>query len=299
MTYFPSAFISNSEDPQAIIELYRGTVRDAVLEARMKPVMYEFYKRLVVEVEPFDLSREMIASADVFVGFYSGIYGRSVIDELNWAEFEYNYALSLKKPMILFFPHSDNTDFPQTDEKHIQFRNRIGTFYHTYMDRVNLKSNITRLLTSPNLRDKLQKRILVEPFFGEISRANNALNVFMIMPFRDELSQFYDNRLKPYIEKLGFSVKRGDAVRSGKDIITDVWSAINHADKIIVELADNNPNVFYELGIADTLGKEILLISQANPDDKIPFDIAHRRIIFYKPDNTKTLYKELRTFLNS
>ncbi|MDH5527716.1 MAG: hypothetical protein OEY97_10465, partial [Nitrospirota bacterium] len=39
------------------------------------------------------------------------------------------------------------------------------------------------------------------------------------------------------------------------------------------------PNVFYEAGIAHTLGREVILITQRNDD--IPFDLRHLRHISY------------------
>nr|WP_321498366.1 hypothetical protein [uncultured Methanolobus sp.] len=46
--------------------------------------------------------------------------------------------------------------------------------------------------------------------------------------------------------------------------------------------ASKNANVFYEAGIAHTLGKEVVPITQ-NIND-IPFDLTHHRHIEYKND---------------
>ena len=40
-----------------------------------------------------------------------------------------------------------------------------------------------------------------------------------------------------------------------------------------------NPNVFYETGIAHTLGREVILITQSESD--IPFDLRHLRYVAY------------------
>ncbi len=40
-----------------------------------------------------------------------------------------------------------------------------------------------------------------------------------------------------------------------------------------------NPNVFYEIGIAHTLGREVILITQS--DNDIPFDLRHLRYVRY------------------
>ena len=44
-------------------------------------------------------------------------------------------------------------------------------------------------------------------------------------------------------------------------------------------MTDRNPNVFYETGVAHTVGKEVILITQSMND--VPFDLKHLRCIVY------------------
>ena len=62
----------------------------------------------------------------------------------------------------------------------------------------------------------------------------------------------------------------------------DVWKGIFQAKVVIADLTSRNPNVYYELGIAHTLGKRFILLAQ-NIDD-IPFDLRHYRCILYTDD---------------
>jgi hypothetical protein len=48
---------------------------------------------------------------------------------------------------------------------------------------------------------------------------------------------------------------------------------------VVCDFSKRNPNVFYEAGIAHTLGKPVIPIVQ-NPED-IPFDLRHIRFIKY------------------
>ena len=48
---------------------------------------------------------------------------------------------------------------------------------------------------------------------------------------------------------------------------------------VICDCTGRNPNVFYEIGIAHTLGREVILITQADAD--IPFDLRHLRYVRY------------------
>ncbi len=62
-------------------------------------------------------------------------------------------------------------------------------------------------------------------------------------------------------------------------IIQDVVALIDEAAIVICDCTGKNANVFYEMGIAHSYGKEVIIITQ-NPAD-IPFDIAHLRHIRY------------------
>ena len=48
---------------------------------------------------------------------------------------------------------------------------------------------------------------------------------------------------------------------------------------VVCDCSGRNPNVFYEAGIAHTLGREVILITQSEHD--IPFDLRHLRHVRY------------------
>ena len=72
---------------------------------------------------------------------------------------------------------------------------------------------------------------------------------------------------------------RGDDVFTPTDILVDIWQSINGADFVIADITGRNPNVLYELGVAHTLAKPVLIISRHAAD--IPIDLSTRRIILY------------------
>jgi hypothetical protein len=55
-------------------------------------------------------------------------------------------------------------------------------------------------------------------------------------------------------------------------IMEGIWMMINKSRFLVADITDTNPNVLYELGIAHTLGKGVITISEK--PDYIPFDIA-------------------------
>jgi hypothetical protein len=105
---------------------------------------------------------------------------------------------------------------------------------------------------------------------------------FMVMPFGPEdLQIVYDDFLKPAVEKrCGLDCVRGDDM-FGSDVIMDnVLTAIREARVVIADLTGRNPNVFYEVGIAHSIDKPVLLITQSLDD--VPFDLRHRRVLEYE-----------------
>lgn len=103
-------------------------------------------------------------------------------------------------------------------------------------------------------------------------------DVFVVMPFKEEFDHIYDV-IKETVKELGLSVTRGDFFSSGHLIMTDVWSALYNARSVICDCTSQNPNVFYELGIAHTIGKKVILITQDEND--VPFDVRSYRYITY------------------
>jgi hypothetical protein len=140
--------------------------------------------------------------------------------------------------------------------------------------------------------------IICNPFFTtrKYPSADEKLRCFVIMPFVGDLIQdIYKNCTKPTIEKLGLECYRGDDIFSTTAVIEDIFGAICQADIIVGEFTGKNPNVLYEAGIAHTLGKPLIGITQ--DIDDIPFDLRSIRHIVYI--STPTGFDKLKTDLGN
>jgi hypothetical protein len=124
--------------------------------------------------------------------------------------------------------------------------------------------------------------MIVNPIFGQPpANTQYQADVFMVMPFKEELSHVYEAHIKQVMSRLNLTIKRGDDFFTNHAIIGDIWGAINHSRLVIADCTGRNPNVFYELGIAHTIGKPAIMIAQNEAD--FPFDIRHFRFIHYQP----------------
>ena len=138
-----------------------------------------------------------------------------------------------------------------------------------------------------------------ELVFGKPSESSQFKgDIFMIMPFAAAFTGIYTDVIRPLVKELGLSITRGDEFTSANGVIMEeVWSALNNCQFVIAEITGGNDNVFYELGIAHTLNKPAILITQATTPEKIPFDIRHLRYIQY--DNTAAGGAKLRDDLKT
>ena len=109
---------------------------------------------------------------------------------------------------------------------------------------------------------------------------------FVIMPFSETQScteqkwtEIFEYIIKPAIEesKLGYECERSVAKR--ENMIKGILEGLNRANVVIADLTDNNPNVFYELGVRHTLANRTILIAQGKKH--IPFDLRPYPVTFY------------------
>ncbi len=105
--------------------------------------------------------------------------------------------------------------------------------------------------------------------------------VSFMMPFDADFDAVRDI-VRSACEEVGLKCLRADEVWDHDEIIQDVFSLIYRSRIVICDFTNKNPNVFYEAGIAHTLGKHVIPITQ---DLKaLPFDLQHRRAFEYSVD---------------
>jgi hypothetical protein len=106
-------------------------------------------------------------------------------------------------------------------------------------------------------------------------------SVFVIMPFAAAFDDVYELGIKASVEVLGWECRRADEIIHNRDIMCQVCQGIRQARLVIADLTGRNANVFYELGIAHALEKDVILLAQDVGD--VPFDLRPMNIIEYDP----------------
>jgi hypothetical protein len=143
------------------------------------------------------------------------------------------------------------------------------------------------------------KGMAVAPVFGRPRLPEEEIDVFVLMPFKAELAKVYTSHIKKLGEELGVVIRRADELFSPGPFMEKVWDGICAAQVVIADCTERNPNVFYEIGMAHTVGKKVVLITRS--DEDIPSDIKHFDYIpyIYDPEGVETLIEKLKTFLKS
>ena len=118
--------------------------------------------------------------------------------------------------------------------------------------------------------------------FFENAPAVKGGHCFVAMPFASELNEVFSAiKAALQVENLDVIPHRADEIVGGGPVMDDVLRNLAEAELVIVDVSGNNPNVFYELGIAHTVrcAQSVLLITQTIKD--VPFDVKSYRCIEY------------------
>ena len=128
-----------------------------------------------------------------------------------------------------------------------------------------------------------EKRITFSPSVFEIPNVSveNSL-VAIMMPFKAELEPVFKT-IRVSCNDASYRALRVDDIWEESTIIQDIFNLLFRSSIVIVDFTGKNPNVMYETGIAHTLGKLVIPISQ-NIDD-VPFDMKHHRVLQYLPNS--------------
>jgi len=101
------------------------------------------------------------------------------------------------------------------------------------------------------------------------------------MPFNDGFDDVYHFGIKQAVEECNLFCERVDEQHFTETILDVVFRNIKRSRFIIADMTGRNPNVFYEAGYAEALGKPIIYITQ-DPSSEIPFDLNQKPHIIYK-----------------
>lgn len=147
----------------------------------------------------------------------------------------------------------------------------------TYLDK-NFPRDSAYISAKPS-----ERRITFAPYVFQIPDGYVELDmVAVMMPFAMEFASVHE-AIKRATTGCGLRCLRADDIWEDTTIVQDIFALIYRAQVVVVDFTGKNPNVMYETGIAHTLGKHVIPISQSLED--VPFDMRHHRVLKYLPNS--------------
>lgn len=117
---------------------------------------------------------------------------------------------------------------------------------------------------------------------------------FCLMPFHKKFDKIYTS-IKAACSQAGYACLRSDEPFNPGNVLRQILQMMTAAEIIIAVLDGKNPNVFYEIGLAHSLGKTVILVGNAKNPDDISFDLKSERLILY--NNPGELQQKLASSL--
>lgn len=112
---------------------------------------------------------------------------------------------------------------------------------------------------------------------GELGVKRN--QVFILTPFGPAYDQVFETIVRA-TRALGLNAIRGDEVNITGDILPHILQEIAKSRIVVANVDGRNPNVFYELGLAHAMGKNVILVATAPKAN--PFDLQSQQTVFYE-----------------
>ncbi len=99
-------------------------------------------------------------------------------------------------------------------------------------------------------------------------------------PVRNHADDVYRFIIRPALEKFGIRPERSDEISETGRITEQMFERIFGADVCVVVLTGFNPNVFYELAVAQCAARPTILLVEKG--QSLPFDVKDLRTIEYQ-----------------
>lgn len=139
------------------------------------------------------------------------------------------------------------------------------------------------LLVQPSAAAVSLTRVPNTSFFDNMNINLNKIEIkygqiACLMPLHRKYNNLY-NQLKQTCHNQDFNlVRSSDSILPTESLPKHIVKMILESMAVIAVLDGRNPNVMYEIGIAHSMGKLVIMVAG---NKSTPFDINHQRLILY------------------
>lgn len=170
------------------------------------------------------------------------------------------------------------------------FRTEMARFELVYAGRVT-RSDYDILNTALAALDREERfERLAANVISLAAKIVSGNDVFVVMSFREESDDTY-NTIKRVCSSYDFTSQRTDKDASTSRIYKRIVEGIQRATLVIADVSFSSLNVYYELGFAEALGKDVIVIAKEGTE--LPFDTNDIPTTFFR--NQTRLEEMLRS----
>jgi nucleoside 2-deoxyribosyltransferase len=116
------------------------------------------------------------------------------------------------------------------------------------------------------------------------------MQCFVMMPFKESFAETRVD-IRTAAARAGVDCIIADEIHETGKVTEQIVSAIRTSWACIADVSGKNPNVAWELGFAQSLGKPIVMVARSTKD--LFFDLTDQRTIIYKADTIESREKTL------
>lgn len=122
--------------------------------------------------------------------------------------------------------------------------------------------------------------------------------VFCAMPFSETWSDLvWESCISVAARGADLEPTRGDTTLRTGNLIRNVWNEILGCGCVVAELSTPNPNVYYEVGMAHALGRDVFVMVQTGTD--LPADLKGTHYLEYDRRELTVAAQELKAQLKA
>lgn len=128
----------------------------------------------------------------------------------------------------------------------------------------------------------------------------NENSAFVVMRFstNDENDNSFKYGIKEALKEMGIACNRADNSVVSGPILKKIYKSIKRNRFIIAKVDNENLNVYFELGLAMGLDKNVLLISEKELVLKLPSDLKNWECLTYTKGNYEELKRKIMKYFH-
>lgn len=132
-------------------------------------------------------------------------------------------------------------------------------------------------------------------------RIVDPFSTFVVMRFseHDENANAYKYGLRPGLIDVGLEPHRGDDTVQSAQILEQVLRYLERSRFVVAKIDIENLNVYFELGLAMGLDKDVLLISESSLVVTLPSDLRNWECLTYEKGNYEQLRERVSAFFET